>query len=110
MCRKEQDAVGIHFDMENDDDVSPVRRIKLKTEHKSMADVGSGNLAVFAQLWSAGGDWQNPLVISDVKLKNIIIGDQNSFIFPKKIKAMLILSPAQKKVNLQQETTMMMNI
>ena len=61
MVKEEQDAVGIHFDLENDESISSIRRIKLKTKNKSMVDMGSGDLTVFVELYSAGGDWQNPV-------------------------------------------------
>jgi len=61
MCRKEQDAVGIHFDLENNNAAGNIRRIKLETKIKSLEDIDSGELSVFAELRFAGGDWECPV-------------------------------------------------
>lgn len=80
MVRKEQDDVGISFDMENDENISSVRRIKLKTKRKSMND----DLAVFAQLWQAGGDWQNPVCYFRCQIKEENYWGPKFIYIPKK--------------------------
>jgi len=58
ILRKEQDAVNIHFDLENNDSVDDIRRITLDYHNKSFPE---DNYTLFAQMMSAGGDWENPV-------------------------------------------------
>ena len=53
--RQEQDRAGVHFDLENNDSRGDVRRIDLGID----AEYGDKKYAVLAQMYSAGGDWEN---------------------------------------------------
>tara|TARA_Y100000310_G_scaffold275978_1_gene292811 strand:- start:16666 stop:17208 length:543 start_codon:yes stop_codon:yes gene_type:complete len=68
MIKKEQDFAKISFDLENDSDAGDVRRIKLKTKQKDADE--DDTLAVFAQLYHAGGDWESPVGYFRCQLKN----------------------------------------
>tara|TARA_Y100000310_G_scaffold180635_1_gene180545 strand:+ start:6475 stop:7014 length:540 start_codon:yes stop_codon:yes gene_type:complete len=58
ILRKEQDAVDIYFDLENNDNTGDIRRFTLDYHDKSFPE---DNYTLFAQMMSAGGDWENPV-------------------------------------------------
>jgi hypothetical protein len=53
LIKKEQDAVGIHFDLENNDSIGDPKEIELDIKYPSGDPV-----KVLVQLYSAGGDWE----------------------------------------------------
>jgi hypothetical protein len=67
VLNQEKDAVDISFDLENNESVSDARRYSLEARNKTWNDHNKehnenlGTLSVYAQLWSAGGDWECPV-------------------------------------------------
>jgi hypothetical protein len=97
MCRQEQKDVGISFDMENDDSIGPIRRIKLKTKHKAMTDIRDGTLAVFAELWQAGGDWECPVYYFRCQIKEESHWGPKFIYIPKKNEGNVNLTSSKEK-------------
>lgn len=56
LIKNEQKAVGITFDLENDERVGELKEIELDLKHPSGEPV-----RIFAQLYTAGGDWEDPV-------------------------------------------------
>ncbi len=60
MLNEEMDRRDIHFDLENDDSVGDIKRIGLGITGRGGLD--DKEYAVFACMYTAGGDWENPIV------------------------------------------------
>lgn len=54
LIHKEQDAVDIHFDLENNERKGDVKEVELGIKYPS-----GDPIKVLAQLYSAGGDWED---------------------------------------------------
>lgn len=79
LIKNEQKAVGITFDLENDDSVSNTRVVDTDLVYEN-GDV----VKIDAQLYSAGGDWEDPVgyfrcqTIDSVKGLFIVIPTHNT--------------------------------
>jgi hypothetical protein len=58
LIKREQERSRINFDLENDSNIGELRKIKLE-KAKSIFD--NSSVFVLAQLYHAGGDWQNSI-------------------------------------------------
>lgn len=56
ILNKEQDAVGIQFNTENNDSIEKPKNINLDLKHKN-----GDSVQILCQLYSAGGDWECPI-------------------------------------------------
>lgn len=74
LIKKEQEFKDISFDLENDESKGDSKEVTLDLKHPN-----GDNVKIVAQLFSAGGDWQNPVGyfrcqnIGAVKVKFIVI-------------------------------------
>ena len=92
LIKNEQDAVDIHFDLENDYNVGKQQEVELGLVHRNKE-----HIKILAQLYSAGGDWENQIAyfrcqylglpkmffihIPDSKInKNLIKSDKGGYI------------------------------
>jgi hypothetical protein len=64
LIKEEQDKANIHFDLENDESVGKIKRITRP------ADANHRDKDIFyVQLYSAGGDWEQPVYYFRIQVK-----------------------------------------
>lgn len=80
LVMKEQDKSNIHFNLENNDDVGPIRRISISLKDDTIYD----NQVYFVQMMSAGGDWEYPVYYFRIQVKSGYMSGMFIFIPNKK--------------------------
>jgi hypothetical protein len=90
---REQDRVNIKFDEENDDSVSEVRDIQLGVKESLFNEK---EYRVRAQMWSAGGDWESPIVYFRCQLFNGTYPEAKFIYIPSKAEGNMNLVKSDK--------------
>lgn len=90
----EQEAVGIHFDLENDD---PSSREKSRFIDTGLKTAGDEPIKVLAQPCTAGGDWQSPVAYFRCQLVRGRSRHELFIVIPTKEEGNISLTPGTKE-------------